>query len=174
MSKNLESLACTFIHFNFLSWALLPLSYTLILIVLLCLPCKIWRSFVSFCFARLWRICFLLFFLTSLLPNLELSKPHACIVCIALPANLVVVPTQGVYFVFFFLRKQLYFGSEGVARDKLVFWMKKHGHVSFQVMTEDSYSLNFGIEPLINMLLIIFFYSFSFSFLFFFFLLCIP
>ena len=73
----------------------------------------------------------------------------------------------------FVLRKQIYFGLEGVAKDKLVFGMKKHGHVSFQVLTEDSYSLNFWIEPLINMLLIVFFYSLSF-FIFIFFLYVYP
>jgi len=90
------------------------------------------------------------------LPNLELNKPHACIVCIAFPASLAVVPTQGFCFVFS-LKKQLYFGSEGVARDKLVFGMKKHDRVSFQILTRDSYSLDFGTKPLINMLLIIFY-----------------
>ena len=47
----------------------------------------------AFNFARLWQICFLIFF-TSLLPNLVLSKPHACVVCIALPSNLAVVQSQ--------------------------------------------------------------------------------
>ena len=98
------------------------------------------------------------FFLTSLFPNLELSKPHACVVCIALPASLAVVPTQG--FCLFFLRKQLYFGSKGVTMDKLVFGMKKHDHVSFQILIRDSYSLDFGTKPLIYTLLIIFFLSF--------------
>ena len=60
---------------------------------------------------------------------------HACVVCIALPANLAMVPTWGFYFVFvvFYVvfRKQICFGSEGVTRDKLVFGMLEHGHVSF-------------------------------------------
>ena len=88
----------------------------------------------------------------SLLPNLELSKPHACVVCIVLPTSLAVVPTQGFCFVFFvvFLRKQRCFGSEGVARDKLVFGMKKHGHVSFQILTRNSYNLDFGTKPMIT------------------------
>ena len=88
---------------------------------------------------------------TSLLPTLELSKPHACVVCIALPTSLVVVPTQGFCFVFFFvvfLRKKVCFGSEWVARDKSVFGMEKHGHVSFQILTRDFYSLDFGTKPL--------------------------
>ena len=92
-------------------------------------------------------------FLTSLLPTLELSKPHACVVCIAPPAGLVVFPTQGFCFVFlllFFLRKQICFGSKGVARDKSVFGMKKHGHVSFQILTRDFYNLDFGTKPLIT------------------------
>ena len=38
-------------------------------------------------------------------------------------------------FVFVVFRKQIYFGSEGVAKDKLVFGMLKHGHVSFQILT---------------------------------------
>ena len=64
------------------------------------------------------------------------AQLHACVVCIALPADLAVVPTQGSYFVFCVaFRKQICFGSEGVARDKLVFGMLKHGHVSFQILT---------------------------------------
>ena len=75
------------------------------------------------------------------------------------------VPTQGSYFVFvvFFcvsFRKQICFGSEGVARDKLVFEMLKHGHVSFQILTRYLCSLDFGTKPLINILLIIFFFLF--------------
>ena len=58
-------------------------------------------------------------------------------------------------------RKWLYFGSEWLARDKLVFRMKKHNHVSSQILTGDFYNLDLGTEPLINMLLIVFFYSFS-------------
>ena len=92
---------------------------------------------MSFFFARLWQICFLIFF-TSLLPNLVLSKPHACVVCIALPSNLAVVQSQ------IFLGKQICFGLERVTRDKLVFGMKKHDHVSFQILTRDFYSLDFG------------------------------
>ena len=64
---------------------------------------------------------------------------HACIVCIALPAGLAMVPTQDSYFAFavFFVvfRKQICFGSKGVAKDKIVFGMMKHDHVSFQIMT---------------------------------------
>ena len=53
------------------------------------------------------------------------AKLHACVVCIALPAGLAVVPTQGSYFAFaiFFVvfcgafGKQACFGSEAVARD---------------------------------------------------------
>ena len=60
---------------------------------------------------------------------------HACVVCNALPADLVVVPTRGFYFVFVVFRKQICFGSEGVARDKIVSWMLKHSHVSFQILT---------------------------------------
>jgi len=67
------------------------------------------------------------------------AQLHACVLCIALPAGLAVVPTQGFYFVFaiFFVifRKQICFSSEGVAKDKLVFGMLKHGHVSFQILT---------------------------------------
>jgi len=64
---------------------------------------------------------------------------HACVISIALPAGLAVVPPQGFYFAFaiflLFFRKQICFGSEGVAKDKLVFGMLKHGHVSFQILT---------------------------------------
>ena len=67
------------------------------------------------------------------------AQLHACVVCIALPVNLAVVPTWGFYFVFVVFcvvfRKQICFGSEGIARDKLVFGMLKHGHVSFQILT---------------------------------------
>ena len=62
------------------------------------------------------------------------SQLHACVVCIALPTGLAMVLTWGSYFVFVF-RKQICFGSEGVAKDKLVFGMLKHGHVSFQILT---------------------------------------
>ena len=105
-------------------------------------------------------------FLTSLLPNLELGKPHAYVVCIAFPTSLMVVPTQDfvLFFYYFFSRKQLYFGSEGITRDKLGFWMKKHGHASFQILTRDSYNLDFGTKPLINTLLIVcFFFFFTFA-----------
>ena len=100
--------------------------------------------------------------LTSLGPNLELSIPHAWVACIALLASLAVVPTL-VFFCFF--RKWLYFGSEWLARDKLVFRMKKHNHVSSQILTGDFYNLDLGTEPLINMLLIVSFISSFFLFL---------
>ena len=83
----------------------------------------------------------LFFFLHSPLADFILffhfifAQLHACVVCIALPAGLVVVHTQGFYFafvVFFFVvfRKQICFGSKGVEKDKLVIGMLKHGHVS--------------------------------------------
>ena len=46
-----------------------------------------------FIFTHLWRILSLFFFIVAQL--------HACVVCIALPANLAVVPTRGFYFVYF-------------------------------------------------------------------------
>ena len=52
------------------------------------------------------------FFKTSLLPNLELNKPHAFVVCIVLLASLVVVPTQDFCFVFFF-KKTIILRLEG-------------------------------------------------------------
>jgi len=79
---------------TFLGWALLLLSYSLIFIALLCLPCKMEDScllFLSLTFGGFAFYSFL--FLTSLLPNLELGKPHACVVCIALSNSLAVVPT---------------------------------------------------------------------------------
>ena len=91
------------------------------------------------------------------------AQLHACVVCISLPVGLAVVPTQGSYFVFVVFRKQICFGSEGVARDKLVFGILKHGHVSFQILTKYFCSLDFGAKPLINTLVIFF----SFPFLFF-------
>ena len=41
------------------------------------------------------------------LPNLKLSKPHACVVYIAPLANLAVIPTQGFCFVLFFFKKTI-------------------------------------------------------------------
>jgi len=49
-----------------------------------------------------------------------------------------------------FKRKETWFGSGGVTRDKLVFGMNKHGHLSFQILTRDFYSLDFGTKPLIT------------------------
>jgi len=63
------------------------------------------------------------------------AQLYAYVVCIALPASLAVVPTQGSYFIFVVFRKQICFGSEGVARDNLVFGMLKHDYVSFQILT---------------------------------------
>jgi len=54
------------------------------------LSCKIWRSFVSFFFTRLWWVSFLFIF----------AQIHACVVSIALPAGLAVVLTWGFYFAF--------------------------------------------------------------------------
>jgi len=71
---------------------------------------------------------------------LFLAQLQVCIICIALAAGLAVVPTQGFHFafvVFFFVvifRKQ-YALAQRVARDKLVFGMLKHGHVSSQILT---------------------------------------
>ena len=88
----------------------LLLSYALILIALLCLSCKIGRSFVSlFLHVPLADFIFIV------------SQLHGCVVCIALPADLVVVPTQGSYFVFVvflccFLKKSMLWlggGSKG-------------------------------------------------------------
>ena len=62
------------------------------------------------------------------------AQLHACVVCIALPAGLAVVPTWGFYFFFVVFcvvfRKQICFDLEGIARDKLVFGMFKHDHVT--------------------------------------------
>ena len=70
------------------------------------------------------------------------------------------VPTQGFYFAFVvFLcvvfRKQICFGLEGVARDKLVFGILKHDHVSFQILTRYFYNLDLGTKSLINTILIL-------------------
>ena len=121
----------------------------------------IFKQHNFFIWSRLWRIFFLFFIVARL---------HACAVCIALPAGLAVVPTQGFYFAFavflLFLEKKICFGSEGVARNKLVFGMLKHDHVSFQILTRYFYHLDFGTKPLINTLLIVF--SFLFFLLLFF------
>ena len=129
----------------------------------MCLPCKIWRSFVSlFSSLPFGGFYFLFLFIVSQL--------HACVVCIALPAGLAVVPTRGFYFVFVVFcvvfRKQICFGSEGVARDKLVFGMLKHDHVSFQILTRYFYSLDFGTKPLINTLLILSLFYFFITLIF--------
>jgi len=55
---------------------------------------------------------------------------HVLFALFFLPASLAVVPTQGFYFAFCVsFRKQICFGSEGVAKDELVFGMLKHSHV---------------------------------------------
>ena len=46
-------------------------------------------------FTRLWRVLFSFFLFI-------VAQLHACVVCIALPAGLAVVPTQGFYFAFAF------------------------------------------------------------------------
>jgi len=68
------------------------------------------------------------------------AQLHACVFCIALPMYLVVVPTQGFYFFFvvflvLLLENKYALTQKGVARDKLVFGMLKHDHVSFQILT---------------------------------------
>jgi len=97
------------------------------------LPCKILEDsyLLFFSFFLLALADFLFVFFTSLLPNIKLSKPHACVVYIAFPAILVVVLTLGCCF----FKKIIGFGLERVARDKLVFRIKKHGHMSFQMLT---------------------------------------
>ena len=87
-----------------------------------------------FFFTCLWWVFFSFLFLFFV------AQPHGCVLCIAFPTGLAVLPTQGFYFAFAFFvfvvfRKQICFGSEGVAKDKLVFGMLKHGHVSFQILT---------------------------------------
>jgi len=71
---------------------------------------------------------------------------------------------SGFCFIFFIIifKKAIILWLEGVVRDKLVFGMKKHDHVSFQILTRDSYSLDFGTKPLINTLLIVFLFFFYF------------
>ena len=101
LSKNLKSVACTFwvglysfcpyctfCAFHVKSRDILSLSF-----------------FPSFSFGGF-------YFLFSFIA----AQFHACVVCIALPIGLAVVPTQGSYFVFvvfLFFRKQICFGSEG-------------------------------------------------------------
>ena len=53
-------------------------------------------------------------------------------------------------FFYVVFRKQICFGLEGVARDKLVFGILKHGHVSFQILTKYFCNLDFGTKPLIK------------------------
>ena len=91
--------------------------------------------------------------------SLNVAQLHACVICITLLADLAMVPTRGLYFVFVvfcvIFRKQICFGLEGVARDKLVFGMLKHDHLSFQILTRYFCSLDFGTKPPTNMLLIL-------------------
>ena len=91
-------------------------------------------SYIFLIFYQFQFIDFLILYFLFIVAQL-----HACLVCIALPACLAVVPTWGFYLVFvvFYVvfRKQTCFGSNGVARDKLVFGMLKHGHVSFHILT---------------------------------------
>ena len=121
-----------FHSFQLLGLALLLLSYTLILIALLCLPCKIWRSFVSLFFTRLWWILFSFSFHCC---------PTSCMCCLHCSSRRF---SDGSYLGFLFcfccffyvaFRKHICFDSEGVTRDRLVFGMLKHGHVSFQILT---------------------------------------
>jgi len=118
LSKNLESLACT-LFLSTLGLGSTPFVLYINLLLHFCaFLIKSGDLCLSFFFTRLWRIFFLFFIVARL---------HACAVCIALPAGLAVVPTQGFYFAFavflLFLEKKICFGSEGVARDKLVFGM---------------------------------------------------
>ena len=65
------------------------------------------------------------------------AQLNACVFCIALLVGLAVVPLRVpiLLLLLFFYRKQTCFGSEGVVKDKLVFGMLKHGHVSSQILT---------------------------------------
>ena len=83
------------------------------------------------------------------------AQLYAYVVFITLPTGLAVVPTRGFYFVFVVFGKQICFGLEGVARDKLMFGILKHSHVSFQILTRYFCSLDFGTKPLINTLFIL-------------------
>ena len=105
-----------------------------------------------FFFTRLWRIIFSFFFHCC---------PTSCMCCLHCSSRRF---SGGSYLGFLFcffvllLEKQICFGSERVARDKLVFGMLKHGHVSFQILTRYFYSLDFETKPQINMLLIVFYF----------------
>ena len=89
MSKNLESVAHTLCSFQLLSWDLLLLSCTLIFLLHFCAFLAKFRDLLSLFFHS--PLAIFLFIVAQL---------HAYVVCIALPAGLAVVPTQGSYFVF--------------------------------------------------------------------------
>ena len=129
LSKNLESVACTI-------WVGLHSFYTLIFH---CTFVPFWQNLEIFCLSFS-SLAFGGFFSSFLLLfSFIAAQLHVCVVGMALLTGLAVVPTQGLYFVFasflFVFRKQI-FGSEGVAKDKIVFAMLKHGHVSFQILTQ--------------------------------------
>ena len=99
MSKNLESLACTF-----------GLGSTLFVLYI-----NISLHFCAF-LAKFGNLCLSFSLLVFGGFFFVVAQLHACVVCLALPAGLAVVPTQGSYFAFaffFVFGKQIYFGSEG-------------------------------------------------------------
>jgi len=78
--------------------------------------------FCAFFFGKIWRSLSLFFLHSPLADFLFFSffaaQLQVCVVCIALPTGLAVVPTQGSYFAFagFFFRKQMLWlgrGSKG-------------------------------------------------------------
>ena len=93
-----------------------------------------------------------IFFFLSLLPNFM----HVLFALLFPPVQRWFLLRVSILFFCVAFRKQIYFGSEGVARDKSVFGMLKHDHVSFQIQERYFSSLDFGTKPLINMLLIVF------------------
>ena len=95
MGKNIESLACTFIYFNFFGLGSIPF------VLFINFPSH-FRAFL----AKFGDLSSLFFFLYSPLVDFIfffiVAQLHAYVVCIVLPADLAVVLTWGSYFVFCF------------------------------------------------------------------------
>jgi len=131
LSRNLKSLACTFVHFN--SWVGLY-SFCLMNYCTFCVFLVKSRYILSLFFLHSPLADFFFFFFSFFCPTSCMCSLH----CFSHWYS------DGSYLGFLFcfccffcvvFRKQICFGSEGVAKDELVFRMLKHGHVSFQILT---------------------------------------
>jgi len=91
LSKNFESVARTLFISTFELGCTPFVLYINLSLHFCAFLAKFGDLFSLFFFTRLWRILFSFFIVAQL---------HACVLCIALPAGLAVVPTQGFYFSF--------------------------------------------------------------------------